>query len=201
MKSLVDILEDYLLISQIIEQVWYLRDQLVDVKCGDIIVRQRYSNYILSCADLNASHLGCTFVCCSPFPWKLQRLFSLVAIILFPRPQAEFAVVAAQNEPFRKGADGSNGQAIKFRLIKHVVILLTYFKAVLASLFQHEDFTLVSGSNDHFLLIPSVSSNASTFGNSADILERLESVLLNSQESNRTPTTYTNEVAIAGTNC
>lgn len=58
------------------------------------------------------------------------------------------------------------------------MILLLDFEAIQPRLLKNENLTFVSCCNNHLFLVPSMSSDPSSFWNLSNILQRFESILL-----------------------
>lgn len=72
MKSLVYILENYLFVRYVVDEIRNLRDELVDVQSGYIVVSERNGYDVLLKTYADVGHLSCTLSGGCPFPRQLQ---------------------------------------------------------------------------------------------------------------------------------
>lgn len=198
-EPLVHVLEHYLLVSHVVEQVRHLRDQLVDRQRGHVVVGQRDDDDVLLQADVDVGDLGRALLARSPLPRKLECLLALEVVVLLLGPQRELAVVAAQDEALGESADGRDEHFVLLEFVEDVAVLLPDFEEVGPGLFQDEYFALVSGCDDHLLLVPGVGGDPAPFRQLLDFLQRLEGVLLDLEHPQRTASAHADQVAVART--
>ena len=87
-----------------------LREYLVHIYCGNIIVLKCYDNCILFGRDIDTCNLSLALCTCRPFADKIHCFFIFIVLffVLFFDPQGEFTSVRSEDKTSREWADSCN---------------------------------------------------------------------------------------------